>query len=474
MRAKDAIWATLANLSQQVFSFITMLVVARLLEPALFGVIATAMLLVLALQRVLLESIGFAIIQKPELDNRFLDTAFIVSLIAGTLMAAALFFSADWLAAGFNEPRLAAPLKALSALVWFDALAMLPLGILRRNFKFKALAIRTFAANVLSGVVGIGMAYAGMGVWSLVAQQVVASLGSLAGLWLYADWRPRWQWSAPDYRELQRFGAPMIGNAVFLVLVNRLDILLLSAAAGATATGLYSLAKRIVRTITDLIVSGVVNVSLSSLSALQNDDEKRNRFLQEKIRLTALIAFPLFAGLAAFAPFLVPEMLGARWVPAVPLIQILCVFGMLQLPVLYGANALVAAGKSRVLFVFNAAGTVLLFALMQYGLKWGAVGVASAFLLQSLISYLALVLVLKMQLNVNGAVLIVSIIRPALCAAGMYLIAYCCLAYMGLGYFVVFSVAFFLAALAYLIFAALLMRNDLFVFLGFIRARLRR
>lgn len=416
MRAKDAFWATLANVSQQLFSFITMLVVARLLEPALFGVIATAMLLVLALQRVLLESIGYAIIQKEDLKASYLNTAFISSVVGGTILAALLFFSADWIAKSFAEPRLLYPLKALCLLVLFDAFATIPMGILRREFQFKSLAVRTFIANVISGVVGITMAYSGMGIWSLVGQQVTASFGSLVVLWLFSKWRPRLQWSNSEFRSLCTFGLPMVGNALFMVVVNRMDVLLLSASAGAAVTGLYSLSKRIVRAVTDLIISGVINVSLSSLSTLKNDHERRDAFLKDKIGLTAFIAYPIFFGLAVLAPILIPLVIGEKWLTSIPIIQVLCGFGVLQLLILYGTNILVSAGHSKQLLIFNATGTLLLFILISIGLSWGGLGVALAFLGQAALSLFALFLILKIRLNIRASVFIFPTLTPALCS----------------------------------------------------------
>lgn len=472
MRAKDAMWATLANASQQLFSFITMLVVARLLEPALFGVIATAMLLVLALQRVLLESIGYAVIQKEALDDPYLNTAFITSVLGGFMLAGGLFISSDLLAASFGEPRLLQPLRALSVLVLFDAFATLPMAILRREFQFRSLAMRTFIANVLSGIVGIGMAYAGMGIWSLVGQQITASLGSLIVLWLYSSWRPKWQWSTKDFKSLCVFGGPMVGNALFMVLVNRMDILILSAAAGATVTGLYSLAKRIVRTVTDLIISGVVNVSLSSLSVLKDEPEKRDVFLKEKIALTSFVAYPLFFLLALFSPVVIPLFIGRQWLDSIPIIQLLCGFGLLQLLILYGTNVLISSGLSKTLFYFNAIGTIFLLAFISIGLSWGGVGVALAFFLQAIVSLIGLVIVLHAKLKVRVAVFVVPTIVPILCSTLMSAIVLLFFYLVNLDPIGRILYGGIMAGVSYLLFSYIFARGQVLSVVGFFSKRI--
>lgn len=219
----------------------------------------------------------------------------------------------------------------------------------------------------------------------------------------------------------------MIGNALLMVLVNRMDILVLSAAAGATATGLYSLAKRIVRTVTDLIVSGLVNVSLSTLSTLKNDPENRNLFLREKIRITALISYPVFLLLAVLASHLISLLLGQSWAGSVPIVQMLCLFGIVNLPILYGTNVLVSVGYSKTLFLFNAIGTLLLFFMMSFAIKWSGVGIAASFALHSLISLLAMALILKLRLGINLKDYVMPIVGPSLCSLLMVAGAYFCL-----------------------------------------------
>ncbi len=417
--AKSTLWATLGNWIQQGFSLVTLLVVARFIEPAAFGLITTALLFVLLVQRVLLESIGFAVLRAPELTPSRLDAAFALSAGGGVLLGGLLFAGSGVLATSFDEPGLRPVLMALAAMPLIDGLTTVQTGLLRRDMRFKALAMRTLWANLGSGVAGIALAYAGAGVWSLVTQQLISSVGGLVAIWVACEWRPGRRWHRADFRELAAFGLPMVGNALLFVLSNRLDVLVLAAASNASVTGTYSLAKRLVRAVTDLFVSGAVTVSLSVFSAAGNDAEARTRLLRDKLRTIAFIAYPLYAGLGCVAADLIPLLLGARWIDVVPTLQVLALFGLVQVPLLVGTNLLVSLGRSRDLLFFNLFSLCVLALAITTLVADGARGVATAFVLQSLITLPILLWRLRVAAGLAWSGALVAVAPPALATACM-------------------------------------------------------
>ncbi|MES2663876.1 MAG: lipopolysaccharide biosynthesis protein [Pseudomonadota bacterium] len=397
---KSTLWATLGNWGQQIFAFVTMIVVARLLDPAAFGVLAIAMLFILLLQRVLLESIGFAVVRTESITPSYLNAAFVFSVGGGLLFGLILFLTAPFFAQLFSEPQLKPVLQVLALMPVIDGLGMVQTGLLRRDMQFKALAMRTLGANFLSGIVGISCALYGLGVWSLVAQQLVMSMGGLVVLWYACNWRPTHVWRKQDFSNIAYFGLPMVGNAILFVFANRLDIVFLAAAANSSVTGIYSFAKRVVRMVTDLFVSGAMNVSLSMLSALKGDKAQQKNLVVMQLKFVSLIVFPLFIGLSCVASDLVPLMLGAKWIDAIPVLQVLAVFGVVQVVILMCTNVLVSAGSSKELFIFNMCGVAVLTLLLVFAVNYGAGGVAAAFVTQSLITLPLLLCLVKLRTGI--------------------------------------------------------------------------
>ena len=225
-----------------------------------FGVVAIATLFTLFIQRFLLEVVGYAVIRRPAIDDAYVDAAFYVAMALAIALALVMVAVALPLGRLLGEPQLPAVLLGLAAMPLLDGLACVQNCLLRRNMQYKVLAFRTIGANFLGGLIGIGMAVADYGVFSLVAQQLIASAGSFVALWWASPWRPSARLSATDVREIVRVGYPMMGSALLFFVTNRLDIIVLSATLGAAATGIYSLAKRIVRLFIDLFVSGLNSV----------------------------------------------------------------------------------------------------------------------------------------------------------------------------------------------------------------------
>ena len=397
MMKSTTLWATIGSWFQQGFGVLTLLVVARYVDPAAFGVIATVMLLVLLAQRVLLEAISYCVVRAEADSSEIRDALFWIGLLFSVLFAAGLFYGADLAADWFGDTRMADALRALSLIPVLDALGAVQVGVLRREMRFRDLAMRTLWAGLLSSIVGIVLAVAGAGIWSLVAQQLILSLGGTWALWRSVPWRPGWSQGWTHVRAGLRFGLPMTGNAVLFVLANRVDILFLSAAAGVSASGIYSLAKRLARLASDLLVNGAAGVALSEFSRLQGDASALAAAIERRMSYIALLSFPVFALLAAASDDLIACTLGAQWQGAGPVVTILCGYGAMQAIQVVAGHVLVARGKSIWLTGVNGAALALLCAMMLAGLANGVVGVAWAF-----VGQLSLSLPLLLMLSVRA------------------------------------------------------------------------
>jgi len=189
--AKGVAWTLAERLFGWGIMFLVLIVLARLLTPADFGVVALAGMFVYLPQFLLYEGFASAVIQKNDLRDDYLDTAFWIILGVSTTIATGLLALAPLMAIAFNEPKLASVIMWLSPVVAINGMMICHDSLFRRALDFKPLAIRTILSSLAGGLTGIAMAYAGMGIYSLVGQQLVTATVMALVLWQSSRWRPR-------------------------------------------------------------------------------------------------------------------------------------------------------------------------------------------------------------------------------------------------------------------------------------------
>ena len=192
---KGFIWGTVERLVTNGIQFVLTVVLARLLSPDDYGIIAMPTIF-LAIAQVLIDS-GFAnaLIRKPDLNEKDLSTAFYFNVIVGLGAYLILFISSPLIADFFNTPILSNLLKVAALVVFLNSLGIVQQAVLTKIMDFKSQAIISAISTFVSGALGVWMAYSGYGVWSLVSQQVSAALLRVVLLWLYGKWKPIWAWS---------------------------------------------------------------------------------------------------------------------------------------------------------------------------------------------------------------------------------------------------------------------------------------
>jgi O-antigen/teichoic acid export membrane protein len=196
------IWSAIQNWGTQAIALMLFFVMARLLTPSDFGLVASANIVVAFLEIFLRQGFQQAIIQHPDLEEEHLDTAFWIYVAVGSLLALLMFSTSDFVAQFFRQPELAAILKLLSLLFVITPLATLQEALLNRQLNFKAIAVRAVGGITVSGIIGIVLVFWGFGVWSLVSQQLIFEIFGVIALWTASDWRPKFRFSWRHLREL--------------------------------------------------------------------------------------------------------------------------------------------------------------------------------------------------------------------------------------------------------------------------------
>jgi len=202
---KGIVWSAVQKWGRAAISIATFVALSRLLPPEAFGLVALASVFTTVVEIFLDQGFSAAIVQRADVEREHLDTAFWISILTGILLAAGGIAVAGWVATLFDEPLLAPVLSWLSLSFILNALSTTQLAVLQRKLAFKSLAARSLVATTIGGVVGISMAFAGFGVWSLVAQELVRGLAAAIILWRSSDWRPGFKVSKKHYKDLLPF-----------------------------------------------------------------------------------------------------------------------------------------------------------------------------------------------------------------------------------------------------------------------------
>ena len=343
--ARGLTWSLIERWGNEVLAIGIFAVLSRQLEPQAFGLVALASVVIDFLRRVVDGGFAEAVVQRGEVDQEHLDTAFWTGLVTGAVLAAGLAALAGPIAAAFGEPTLAPVLRWLSLSFVVRGLSSTQQALLVRSLRFRQLATRTLVAELAAGVVGVSLAFAGQGVWALVGQSLAAGAFGVLTLWRVSSWRPGFAFRWKHFRELSLFGANIVGFKLLNVVTQRADAFLIGSFLGTVALGYYSVATRIFHAVTK-ILTGVMNaVAFPVFSRLQDDPERMRRAFYEATQLTSLVTFPAFFGLAAIAPDAIPYVFGAQWGPSVPIVRVLAGVGILQSLTQFNGSVLKAVGK---------------------------------------------------------------------------------------------------------------------------------
>ncbi|GIF64164.1 lipopolysaccharide biosynthesis protein [Asanoa ishikariensis] len=325
-------------------------VLAKLLGPSEFGVVAMATVFITIAQTILQQGLVSAIVQRDKLTSEHLDAAFGVMVISGFVVGgAAAALSPVWALVN-REPQLTTVCLALSPLVLMQALTIVPEAVLRRELAFKSVAVRTLSASVVSGVVGVVLALLGAGVWALVAQSLVNAFVGLVVLWTVCPWRPSRRPRLGAVRDLWKFSMHSANAGLGSMLSSKADLIFTGLFFGPVATGIYRLAARLPDMLVDVTVRSLQQVALPSLSRLQNDRPAFIRHLTTLQHLGAITGLPLLGVLVAGSGPLV-GFLGPQWAGTEVPLALLCLYGALNAYGVLLGPALQAIGQPAKLAV---------------------------------------------------------------------------------------------------------------------------
>lgn len=339
-------WSFADNIGSQGITFIVGLVLARMLTPAEYGLIGIILIFVNVFNSIVNSGFSAALIRKKDATDDDYSTVFITNMAISIVLAIALFFSAPLIADFFNQPQLDALSKAMSCIVIINALGLVQFTILTKRIDFKTHTKISLIASISSGIIGICMAFAGYGVWSLVGQQISRQLLNTLLLWLYNKWIPKMHFSTKSFKELFGFGWKLLVSSLIDVIWKDIYQVVIGKCYNAATLGQYSRAHHFSSLFSSNLTIIIQRVTYPVLSSIQDDKEKMKNAYRRVIKVTMLITFVLMLGLAAIAKPMIEVLVGNQWLIAASFLPIIC-FRMMLYPLqALNLNMLQVQGRS--------------------------------------------------------------------------------------------------------------------------------
>jgi polysaccharide transporter, PST family len=342
---RGLIWSALSSWTNNGLSLVLVTLLARLIAPSEFGLLAMAMIFVSLGQIIVSDTASAALVQCQKLEDAHLDTAFWAMAVVGLAVTLAELAAAGPIARLFGESAVRPLLQVLSIRLIFDALMTVPMALLLRKLDFRALALRSALANLGGGSAGIVIATMGGGVWALVVQQLVNGFLTLAVYTWSAGWRPRLTLSWRHARALLAFSGHTVVIRASAFASGNSDRLLLGNLMGPMTLGYYVFARRIYDMSAQSLTSVVNAVSFPLFAAKAESDQLRAA-VERTASLAAMGLIPAFTGLAVIADDLIPLLFGERWAPAAPVVSIFALMGITGILWATHESALKSAGRA--------------------------------------------------------------------------------------------------------------------------------
>lgn len=350
---KGASWSFVDNIAGSGITFLVGIVLARLLTPEEFGLIGIITIFIAVFNSIVDSGFSNALIRKNDAKQIDYNTAFIFNLILSIFVFIVLFFLAPLIGNFFKEPQLVPLTRVMSIIVLINAFALVQRTLLVKKVDFKTQTKVSVIASSSSGVIGLGMAFTGFGVWSLVAQQLSRQFLNTFFLWVYNKWRPQLEFSIKSFKELFNFGWKLLVSGLIATIWTQLYQIVIGKFYTTAALGQFTRAKQFTDIFSSNLTGVVQRVSYPVLSSIQDEKDRLKQGYKKIIKTTMFFTFTLMLGLAAVAKPMVLVLIGEKWLPSVEFLQILCFSAMLYPLHAINLNMLQVKGRSDLFLILE-------------------------------------------------------------------------------------------------------------------------
>jgi teichuronic acid exporter len=380
-------WSAAERLGLQAVSFLISIVLARLLLPEQYGLIGMLVFFMAVSQSILDSGFGAALIQKKEATPVDESSIFLFNIFVGVLLAGLLSLAAPLIADFFNQPILIPLTRVMSLNIVINSFALIQSTLVIKSLNFKTQIKVSLTATVLSGIVGISMAYSGYGVWSLVVQSLANSFMRAVLFWIFSSWRPALVFRFDSLKQMFPFGSRMLLSGLLDTFFQNLYQVFIGRMFSPADLG-YFVRARSMETMVVQATSGTLSrVMFPAMSAIQDDIARLKQAYRKTISFSVFVNFPLMLGLMVAARPIILLLLTEKWAMSIPYFQVMCLIGMLYPLDLLNLNILKVKGRSDLFFKVEIIKKMLIAAAIFITYRYGIMAMLYGNLATALIGY---------------------------------------------------------------------------------------
>ncbi len=369
------IWRFMERGGTYVMNFIVSVVLARLLDPSLYGTVALVTAITTILQVFVDSGMANSLIQKKDTDDLDYSSVFYFNLAFCLLLYAGLFFCAPWISRLYRIPELTPIVRVLGLTIVVSGVKNVQQAYVAKTMQFRRFFFATLGGTVFSAVVGITLAYLGYGVWALVFQQLLNVTVNTAILWLTVGWKPKRMFSWKRLGGLISYGWKLLISQLLDTAYLKLYQFIIGLRYSTADLAFYNRGDQFPNLIMENTSASLDSVLLPVLSSEQDDRVRVREMTRRAVKVSTFVLMPLMAGLAACAEPLVRFLLTEKWLPCVPYMQLFCLNYAFWPVHTANLNAIKAVGRSDIFLKLEIIKKVLETGILLVTMRYGVMAI---------------------------------------------------------------------------------------------------
>lgn len=382
----NLLWKFSERMSSQIVSFVVSVLLARLLSPDEYGVISLILIFITIAEVFVTNGLGTALIQKIDADNIEFSSVFYVNIIFSIFLYLIIYFGSPFISVFYKSDVLLLALRVLGLRIPIAAVNSVQQAYVSKKMMFKKFFFSTLIGTLISGFIGVAMAYSGYGVWALVGQYLTNTIVNTVILWFTVKWRPSLVFSWSKVSNLISYGWKILLSSLLDTGYNQLRGLIIGKKYTATDLAYYNRGQQYPQLVVVNINSSISSVLFPAISQYQNDLKIVKSMTRRAIKTSSYIMWPLMFGLIVVSRPLISLMLTDKWLPCVPYLQIACItYGFWPI---HTANleVLKAIGRSDLFLYLEIVKKIVGIGLLLVSMNYGVMAIALSLVVSTISS----------------------------------------------------------------------------------------
>lgn len=468
---KGVVWSAVERFSVQGIQFVLSIIIARLVAPSEYGLIAMLGIFLAVAQTFIDSGFSNALIQKKDRTEVDFSTVFYFNIVVALVAYLLLFLSAPYIAFFYKEPLLDAVVKWVGVGIVISSFSITQRTKLTIQLDFKTQAKASLFSVILSGSVGVFLAYCGYGVWALVSQSLVGSFFNTCFLWMFTRWMPFGAFSIVSFRSLLAFGSRIFLSGLLHTIYLNLYTLVIGRRYSATTVGYYNRAYSMVQYPSTNIVVIITRAIFPMQCELQDDEEHLNAFFVKYLKMSCYIVFPLMVGFAVLSKPLVLLILTDKWIYIENLISILCIAYMFYPIMVINVQMLMVKGHSALYLKAEIIKKILAICILIVTMPLGVEILCIGIIVYNLLDCIIVIYFVKKVFSTSYTLQIMQLYPILFLNIVMGVVIYFCMQ-LFMSPFLQLIFGFFGGALSYFLLSYVLHYEELFLLIKNLRLKI--